>query len=123
MHRIHWQRRILALTFALSAVVLLATPAQAHPVRFFNQSGYEITEFYVRHTGNGNWGRDILGDGTRPTGQYLDLGHANQCQWDIGMRLDGQWWMEFGAVNLCGELTALEFVCDADGCELLPYYE
>ena len=110
-----WTR---ALLLTLVAVVLLVTPANAHPVRFWNQSGDTITSFFTRHSGSGNWGDNILAGGTRKHGEYLDLRHGNQCYWDIGLYFsDGSWWESLGE-DLCGDLSWLALRCEGNQCWL-----
>ncbi len=56
------------------------------PVSVVNGTGVEIAELYVSGGSVDEWGEDLLGSETMPSGTYLDLVFtvdANNLEWDI----------------------------------------
>ncbi|MBP0495292.1 hypothetical protein [Roseomonas indoligenes] len=71
--------------------------------RLNNRTGSTINEVYVSSSARANWGRDLLGDNTLPSGQSLNVVlPAGQCMNDIRVVYANGAAQERRQVNTCG---------------------
>ena len=94
---------------SLLAATLLAAPGLAlaqgnNPdFRLNNGTGVTINEVYVSSSASGNWGRDLLGNNTLPSGGSLGITlPAGQCLNDIRVVYENGTPQEQRGVNTCG---------------------
>ena len=78
---------VLAAIFALSMVLMPAAAAQGkQDFTLVNKTGIAISEMYIGPTSSDDWGDDILGKDTLPSGASTDIVFApNQkaAKWDL----------------------------------------
>jgi hypothetical protein len=119
MNRNPIRRGLMALTLVLAlAALLLAAPAEAHPMTFYNQSNYVITEFYFDWAQSDQWTNDVLGNQVLNPGEALSLGHGGHCWWDIMLVLYPDTELQFEeSVDFC-EVSEIYFYCNEETCWL-----
>ncbi len=102
-----FSRTIAAATAALAAVATLsALPAEAQDrrMRIHNDTGYTMTRFYSTNSGYANWGSDVLGTSTLPSGRSMRLNFANKqgyCLFDFRAIFEDGTELLRGNVNVC----------------------
>ena len=77
---------ILALSFALMAILASALPVAAqssHYLRMENNSGATIYELYFSPASSGSSGRDMLGSGTFPDGNAFTITQIAPGRYDL----------------------------------------
>ncbi|WP_338665181.1 hypothetical protein VQH23_08390 [Pararoseomonas sp. SCSIO 73927] len=94
-----------ALSGALSPLVVGGAFAQSNnpDFRLNNRTGQTINEVYVSSSARADWGRDLLGNNTLPSGQSFSVVlPAGQCMNDIRVVYANGAAQERRQVNTCG---------------------
>jgi len=106
-----FQRLFQAAAIALPLISLGAQSALADPRNFTvtNNSNLLITNLYVSHISENNWGDDILGRDVLPKGESTDIvfpdAEPTVCTYDIKVIREGGAEGQLRAVDLCATET------------------
>src|SRR5207244_2106067 len=78
---------VLAVLFTLSVMLMPAAFTQGRQdFTLVNRSGIAVSELYISPNKSDDWGKDILGRDTLPTGQRTDIvfdSKTKDARWDI----------------------------------------
>lgn len=100
-------RKHLSLAIAAASLLGLSGAAFAQnnnpDFKLNNRTGATMSEIYVSSSATQNWGRDLLGDNTLPSGQSLNITlPAGQCRNDIRVVYENGTSQEQRNINTCG---------------------